>query len=417
MRPSADDETDRPTIAYFAGPIDADHVRRCFEAGVDDETYYGTRYLTQFYEVCRRVGADAHVVAPTTVRRRSTRDDIEYWRVPLAGRSGILYHLGQVVHLARFAARSVAIGADIVVVVPSPPYWFVLGLLRLFGIAVVPSAHRVLWPRFGRPTAAQTLFLRLTSLFLARGCGPVLVVSDDVADQIRELTGGRKPAGDLLEFRPTYDPEHFPDADHGADPPARTPGEVLRVLFVGRIERDKGVFLLLDVAERFAATSRHDIVFDICGSGSAADEVRRRIDDAGLAPTVRFHGYCDRAAVAARYQACDVVVVPTTTDFVEGFNKVVAEAVLWLRPVVTSAVCPALHAVEDAAVVVPPDRPGPYADALLRLADEPGLLAASQAACGEVRQQFFDDERSWGHHFEVALGRLPRRRRRLARRA
>lgn len=393
-----------PTIAYLAGPIDADHVRDCWLAGRHDETYHGTRYLTQFYDVCAAHGYRPHVVAPTGHRRRSHHDDIEYWQVPFEGRGALLYHLGQVLHLSRFALRAVRLGVDAVVVVPSPPYWFLFLALRAVGIPVIPSLHRVLWPRFRRPRPVPALLLRLTRSFLLRGCGPILVVSEDIGDQVVELTAGAKRRDDLLEFRPTYTPER---GDH-AMPPVTHPsdgGGPLRILFVGRVEADKGVFLLLDAVERLVAEDR-DVAVDVCGTGSALPAVRRAVAERGLTDTVRCHGYCDRPTLAARYAACHVVVVPTTTAFVEGFNKVVAEAVLAGRPVVTSAVCPALRTVEDAAVVVPPDEPGPYAEAIRRLHDDAELYRSKQAACGRLSRQFLDPTRSWGSRFEEALRRV-----------
>ena len=54
----------------------------------------------------------------------------------------------------------------------------------------------------------------------------------------------------------------------------------------------------------------------------------------------------------AMYDDAHVVIVPTTSDFIEGFNKVVAEAVLAGKPVITSSVCPALEYVRDAVIEV-----------------------------------------------------------------
>ena len=422
--PTAPTPSRRPrTVAYLAGPIDADHARECWAAGVADETYHGTRYLAQFYEVCAAHGFETHVVAPTRQRRRSRHRDIEYWRVPFEERGGLLYHLGQILHLARFSLRAARLRADVAVVVPSPPYWFVLFALRAAGVAVVPSIHRVLWARFRPVKRASALLLGLTRFFFVRGCGPVLVVSEEIAQQVRQLTHDRKPVDDLLVFRPTYRREPLGDSPAGgAGPavgvaPAAVPvgrstagGEPFGVLFAGRVERDKGVFLLLEVAERLDAAGRSDVVFDLCGSGSALEPLRRAAIAAGLESRFRCHGYCERSELSARYAACDVVVVPTTTTFVEGFNKVVAEAVLAGKPVVTSEVCPALSTVRAAAVAVPPDHAAPYADAILRLCDDQQLYADKQAACAQLREQFFDPERSWGHQFAEALRRvLPER--------
>ena len=399
------------TVAYLGGPIDAAHVRRCWAEGVPDDTYHGTRYLAQFYEVCAAHGLRTHVVAPTEELRRSDHRDIEYWRVPFRNRGGALYHLGQILHLGRFALRAARLRVDVAVVVPSPPYWFVLFALRAAGVAVVPSVHRVLWTRFRPLKRGQALFLRLTRPFFVHGCGPVLVVSEEIAAQVRELTRDRKPDQDLLVFRPTYrrEPLVGTSADErttSGDRGAGGGGGPFRVLFAGRVERDKGVFLLLDVVEQLAAAGHDDVELDVCGTGSALAPLREAVARAGLEDRIRCHGHCGRAELQARYAACDVVVVPTTTAFVEGFNKVVAEAVLAGRPVITSEVCPALSTVQEAAVAVPPDQAGPYAEAILRLRDDEELYASKQAACLRLREQFLDPERSWGARFDEALRRV-----------
>jgi glycosyltransferase involved in cell wall biosynthesis len=50
---------------------------------------------------------------------------------------------------------------------------------------------------------------------------------------------------------------------------------------------------------------------------------------------------------------CHVVLVPTRSSYSEGFNAVVAEAILSGRPVITSKLCPAIELVRDAVVEVP----------------------------------------------------------------
>jgi glycogen synthase len=74
---------------------------------------------------------------------------------------------------------------------------------------------------------------------------------------------------------------------------------------------------------------------------------------------------------------------------------VCAESILAGRPVITSAVCPALQYVRAAAVEVQPDDVDGYYEALLRLANDQELYEAKVAACRVAQEQFYDPGTSW----------------------
>jgi glycosyltransferase involved in cell wall biosynthesis len=105
-----------------------------------------------------------------------------------------------------------------------------------------------------------------------------------------------------------------------------------------------------------------------------------------------------------KYEQCHVVIVPTTTEFVEGFNKVVAEGVLAGRPVITSSVCPALEYVKDAVVEVPPDNAIAYGDAILQLKSDAVLYHAKRQGCASARAQFYDASHGWKVAVAKAVG-------------
>jgi glycogen(starch) synthase len=107
--------------------------------------------------------------------------------------------------------------------------------------------------------------------------------------------------------------------------------------------------------------------FNICGAGSALADAHKLVRAMGLEQIVRFHGQCSGPELKRMYGLSHVVVVPTTTDFREGFNQVVAEAALAGRIVVTSRVCPAIRYVDGVAREVEPDNVQGYANALEEL--------------------------------------------------
>jgi glycogen synthase len=279
-------------------------------------------------------------------------------------------------------------------------HWFFLWLMTLFGIKVVPSLHCVLWNKYGwRPTLFQRVVQRLNGWFFAGGCARIISVSDEVTQQVHELTHGR--ALRVSPFVPQYRRSSFARVRAPESP--RAP---FRVLYVGRVERNKGVFDLLTIARRYAAEGRTDIEFDLCGDGGALTEFRKEVESAGLTATIRCHGHCGQETMTEMYSRSHVVIVPTTTEFIEGFNKVVAEGVLAGRPVITSDVCPALALVREAVVEVPADDVDAYAEAILRLRDDAELYDNKRQACADAQEQFYSPDRGWAAAVKGVLATL-----------
>ena len=102
------------------------------------------------------------------------------------------------------------------------------------------------------------------------------------------------------------------------------------------------------------------------------------------------------------YDVAHVVIVPTTSDFIEGFNKVVAEGVLAGKPVITSSICPALEYVREAVVEVPPNDVDAYAAAIVRLREDANFYQSRREGCKTAQSQFYDVSRGWG----AGLGRM-----------
>jgi glycosyltransferase involved in cell wall biosynthesis len=386
-------------LLYAAGPGDVLGTYGHWREGRDDPSQVSRTYSGQFYDVCRELGARACVIAscPTPGSLRDGPFTLRHRRVPFQDGPGPLYHLGQVWAGLRLLGSALASRADVAVVVNGSAHWFALTLLPWFGVRVVPSLHCVLWPASRPPAGVRRLVAALDARFFARSAAAVLSASGDITRQLDEVTRGRH--GPVFEFLPTYPAGSF----EAGEPPA---GKPFRVLFAGRVEGDKGVFDLLAVAKRFADVGRTDIEFDLCGSGSALDELRGAAESAGLAGRFRCHGYCTRETMREMYARCRAVVVPTTSDFVEGFNQVVAEGVLSGRPVVTSRVCPALEYVRDAVVEVGVDDVQGYGDALLRLCDDAAFYQDRRRGCAGAQAQFYDAGRGWGTALKKALAFL-----------
>jgi len=366
-----------------------------WKSGVDDPRQVSMSYAGQFFDVAREVGAQVYALNGWKEKGylREGSWTLHNAPVPYSGRQGLLHHLGQFGYGLYMLALACRHRADLAVV-GGGTHWFVLGLFRLAGIAVVPSIHCVLWRKFSPPMGwiARTI-RRMNGWFFGRVPLAVLSASDEIARQILSLTGdgGSRP---LVEFLPTYESATF--APEGTPAPPVRP---FRVLFVGRVEEDKGVFDVLRMAKDLRAAGHPDVEVDVCGTGSALDRLVAEARAAGLENAFRCHGHCLRDKMRQMYAACHVVIVPTTADFVEGFNQVVVEAVLSGRPVIASSVCPALAYVREAVIEVAPGDVKGYASAVLRLRDEPGLRETMAKACEGLKAQFLDVQRGWAGAF------------------
>ena len=382
-------------ILYAAGPGDVVGTYRHWKEERDDPSQVAVTYSGQFYELCRALGASGYVISYCP--RREVVDDppmrIEHRPLAFKNGPGPLYHLGQLWSAVRMVVSAAGFRAD-VAVISGGAHWFALAPMRWLGIRVVPTLHCVLWRKSRRPRGFDRLVHRLNARFFRRA-DAILSLSTDITEQLGDLTGQRLPP--VIPFLPSYREGSF----SGIAPPAAPPP--FRVLFAGRIEANKGVFDLLAIAKQFATDGERHIEFDLCGSGGALDELRRQAEAAGVAGRFRCHGHVDRERMRGMYAGAHVVVAPTTSAFIEGFNKVVAEAVLAGRPVITSSVCPALGYVRGAVEEVLPDDVDAYGEAILRLAVDHERYESRRRACSEAQAQFYDPSRSWAAAVRRAL--------------
>ncbi len=207
------------------------------------------------------------------------------------------------------------------------------------------------------------------------------------------------PGVDLQQFRPGD---------------GREPGP-LRVLFVGRDSRRKGLPVLLR-ALRSLEDRAADLTLDVCGAPQQELRYGRLVPPA-FVQRVTFHGQLPRDEVAALFRRADVLCAPTLGP--ESVGVVLLEAMASGTAIVASQLPGYDEVVRDdvEALLVPRRRPLALAAALRRLLDEPELRQRLVYE-GHRRVRRYDWERvaleTEEVYEEVAARRrlpLPRRRR------
>lgn len=377
-------------ILYLAGPGDVIGTYRHWSEGRDDPSQVSVTYSALFFELCVKVGAKAKVISYHKQRDRLINDqfDIEHRPVRLQNWRGPVFHLGWYWFNLSVVFSAILNRCDVIVLMMGthlPFYW----LARLAGIRVILTLQSVIWPKTVRPSRMWRLVHWVDRSFYRRGVSAIILNSDDIRMQVDELTAGRHAP--IIEFRPYYRRSTFADlvvAENSGDGP-------FRILFAGRIEKNKGVLDLVRIATLTRERSTRRLLFDIAGDGSAMATLRSSIDNANLSDTFCLHGYCEKSRMRKLLRSAHAVIIPTTGEMIEGFNKVVAEAVLSHRPFITSHLSGALNAVGGAGIEVPPEDIEGYAQAIERLANDPHFYQKLVHASYELAEQFLDPERNW----------------------
>ena len=115
-----------------------------------------------------------------------------------------------------------------------------------------------------------------------------------------------------------------PRAAHRATP---------RVLFVGRLESNKGPVLLLEAVRRCRARGLEGFSVELVGEGRLQGTLARLIERYRLQDIVHLAGALSRTEVLARYRAADIFCLPTLR---EPGGTVILEAMACGLPVITS---------------------------------------------------------------------------------
>jgi glycosyltransferase involved in cell wall biosynthesis len=176
----------------------------------------------------------------------------------------------------------------------------------------------------------------------------------------------------------------------------------LEVLFLGWIEREKGIFELLECAKRLTDTPGvPPFTLVIAGDGSAMADVTRHLDDRRMTSVVQLLGWIDSDAKVERLRRAHVLVLPS---YMEGMPNSVIEAMAAGLPVVATDVGAVVDVVADgvSGFVIPPRDADRLFDALRRLLLDASLRARMGRAGWHIAKDRFDAERAVDRIVELA---------------
>ena len=178
--------------------------------------------------------------------------------------------------------------------------------------------------------------------------------------------------------------------------------KTVEVLFVGRLERRKGIDVLLKTIP-IVLKSNGDISFTIIGDDP---NLFRYFfcEDPEVNNRVKFRGKVSKDELSLAYQSCDIFVAPS---YYESFGIIFTEAMAWGKPVVGTKVggIPDIVEHNKNGILVPPGNEIALASAIIRLADSHALRSSmGLAGRKRVKENFSIEEmtkRTVQHYEEV----------------
>lgn len=363
-------------------------AHRSWRAGDPDSREISKTFSGQVADYCEASGVRAYFVSPHP--DAALVEDggflIEHRPKLPPDATGLRYHLRELRYGVGLAHSARKFRADVAVIDSGASSFPTMLLFRLFGMSVVCVLHNALWPKGHPPKRlSERVQLWFSGLFFRYGVDAVIGVSPECNRQVELLTQGKPPR--LFEARAQFWPATFESV---ADPPSFDSPFV--VLYVGRIERTKGVFDIVEMATQLEKRSPGRFRFEIWGDGEALGELRELIDDRGLAEIVRAPGYLLPGQASAARARSHVGLVPTRSNFNEGMAMTAIESILARRPLVASSAVPAVEVLRSASIECPTDDVNSFVDALASLAADQSHYCEMVKACEGLRGGFFDPQ-------------------------
>ena len=263
-------------------------------------------------------------------------------------------------HMVRFARWANRQQADAI---------FMPNIILARGLAapVVMTVHDLLHfevpEKFG---ALKGRVQRLQIRAAVRTARRLIAVSDYTLDQIGRLLPAAAPRAVKIS---EGGPPRRTGASTASDPPF--------FLYVGRVERSKGVEDLVDAFLDSAALRERNARLMIVGSAGNAEAILRRRLAGDIEGRIERPGFLSEAELELAYSTCTAFVFPSRA---EGFGLVILEAMARGAPVIAADATSLSEVVGEAGILVRPgDREGLRGAMERVLADQPlrsGLVAA-----------------------------------------
>ena len=386
-------------MIYVEGPGDLVESFRRWNNKEDVITETSRTFSGQLFDFCKSNKLKTYAISYCNDVKQVEVDGFRVENRPkLSLKKGFFYHIAQVLYGLWVVGIAIRYRPKYLSLTSGVTYWFVLLPVKLLGVQIIPQLHNTLWPKGYPPSSFFKRFLlALDGLFFRYIATKTLCVSPEIRRQLETVSGVNNRPIEL--FYAQFYRKDF-DKSVASTPHQKRP---FTIVFVGRVERNKGVFDLLDLAEELKTDG---VIFEVCGDGTALDELRKHSEARQLGKVVTIHGQLERPQLLEVYATAHAVIVPTRSDFCEGMPQVVAESVLLGRPVITTRLSNALDVVGNAIVEAQPDDVQSYVRVIRTLLADKAYYESLCQSCGPLREQFLDGKKGLKNVLQAVTRRV-----------
>ncbi len=376
-------------IFHATGPGNIIEAHKYWMADQHYPNEVSITFSSQFEDFCRDIGADAYIIARPREKAiyRDGPFTLEHRPKPMSNAQGLSFHIAEILYGLGLFLTALRFRANVAVLDSGCTHYFMMALFPLAGIKTIVLLHSTLWPTGFPPVRpVSRMVAKLDSLFFRWLPFATIGVSPECVRQVEQLTKGKHTP--LYQIRAQFRREDF----KAIPPPPSHDQRPFRIMYIGRIIRNKGVFDILEMAKKIEGKAPGRVRWEICGSGPDLQEIKRLWDEMDLKNIVTVHGWTSSQDLQDVYARSHVSIVPTRSDYREGLAMTAAEAILAGRPIITSPVVPALEVLRPACVKAQTDDVDSYVAAILKLIDDPSQYHDLCKACTDLQRQFYDRE-------------------------
>lgn len=376
-------ESDALRVAFIPGPGDVAGTFEHWRASRHEPRVPIIAYSLMFYELMRQIDAECLTISLYTVgaAARSSQDQFHFEQiVPIPPRGRWSYFWSQYQFAKSILATVDRYDPHIVVTSTHNPTssWQQLSNKR----RLILTAHNTFWPQGAPPKDFKGRLRRALLTTRAGALDAAICTSHECARQVSLLTNGRI----LTEVECPQVVVSYPIEKRA---------EIRNLLFLGRIEESKGVFLLLDVFEQIAGRYP-ELRLTFAGDGRATQQLEERLLNSRFSQRISFLGRVDSQGVHTAIAESDLVVCPTMTSFNEGLAVVGFEAAAHGIPTLLSSIVPAAELLGNSCTVFKADDAVSLNEMLCDLLNHPEVYRDKCTATAAVRDMIYDRSRSWG---------------------
>lgn len=371
---------ERIRIAYVPGPGDIYGTFEQWKEGNFDGRVPVVAYSTQLYDLVDAIGAELLALSQKPVGEGG--EAFRFVQVPKRGSKPNFFD-----YLSAKRERTTRM---LPLVKAFAPHFIVFGDdtdfggLRLYPGHVILSVHNSYWNAdVEQPQGASRFRTWFQGLLMRHAVNGSVTTSPLCARQVERLMGGSQ------NVRP-----EMPQAKSAADIVSQpTYPDKPRLLYVGRVEANKGVFDLLRAAQSLRA--RHeDLKLTFVGDGGALDSLTLEASKAG--PWVECLGRVGSEEVGVQINRASLLVCPTRREFNEGLALVCVEAHMRGKPSVLSSVVPAAEHIGDAGLIFTADDQDALTRAIEAAVLDPEQRSKMRRAAARDQSKYLDRSLSWG---------------------